>query len=206
MALSLNIRRLFRYCILLFKRLAIQNGMTEKHSYSSALLSFTLPFHVNMTKILFTCTWFVSGCFRLLKNQTSLTFFRRNIVMLQSTSMLVDLNKRKSACVALADTTNSSPATTTSMATSAGSMDVIYTSTNTYSEVNPGKCRLLALPRELRDEIFSLMVLHGEMIQYQRGNIRVKPQKPTILRTCRQIRREALPLYFEMNRFAFVYY
>jgi hypothetical protein len=72
-----------------------------------------------------------------------------------------------------------------------------------FSFLRP-RSRLLDLPTELREYIFSLVVtsekpiIAAELDKYQAESYEQASQ-PSITKVSRQIRREALPLYFERN-------
>lgn len=68
------------------------------------------------------------------------------------------------------------------------------------------RCRLVELPRELRDEIFKLAVVEASPITYITSDLYPQasiPQRPALMQTCHQIRHEASLLYFKLNRFRF---
>lgn len=70
----------------------------------------------------------------------------------------------------------------------------------------PPKSHLLALPAELREHIFSLAVLSAKptvtfrLDKFQKESYEEASQPP-LTRVSRQIRREALPLYYDVNEF-----
>ena len=72
----------------------------------------------------------------------------------------------------------------------------------------PKTSPLLALPPELREQIFSYAVFSSKptvtfrLDKYQRETYEQASQPP-LTRVSRQIRRESLPLYFENNAFVF---
>jgi hypothetical protein len=72
--------------------------------------------------------------------------------------------------------------------------------------VSQPKCGLLALPAEIREHIFAHAVVSSKPIvtfrldNYQRGGYQEAVQ-PSITRVSRQLRNEALPLYYELNDF-----
>jgi hypothetical protein len=72
------------------------------------------------------------------------------------------------------------------------------------------KCYLLLLPRELRDEIYSLVVSDAPLTYRTKTNKTTSSsyfycREPVVAQTCRQIRKESLTLYFKRNRFVFKY-
>ncbi|KAI6968351.1 hypothetical protein KC332_g12117 [Hortaea werneckii] len=86
------------------------------------------------------------------------------------------------------------------------------------SLLNATRCRLLELPREIRDEIWLFTVVEwipleaetdrrdaGEPSWLQRAPIRIDrfntPLPPAITRSCVQIRGETLPLYYQSCKF-----
>ena len=65
------------------------------------------------------------------------------------------------------------------------------------SEAFSQPSRLLQLPRELRDEICAYAVVEEEEIELDEHNC----SEPGLLKTCRQIREEASPLFLSENTF-----
>lgn len=60
-------------------------------------------------------------------------------------------------------------------------------------------CHLLNLPGELRNHIYEMVVVEPDRVEITSEG----PGEPPLLRTCRQIRREAGSLYYRSNIFAF---
>lgn len=66
---------------------------------------------------------------------------------------------------------------------------------------NAEKCRLLLLPRELRDIIYQYtLVEDGDVLIAANGPL---PAEPGLLSTCTQVRMEASIIYYETNKFNF---
>lgn len=86
---------------------------------------------------------------------------------------------------------------------SEGNMVSSTTSAPSKSDDIKQDCRLMLLPRELRDEIFSFVVLQDGAVTY--SSTSTIPRSPPITHTSRQTRHESLPLYFKLNRFIFGY-
>lgn len=59
------------------------------------------------------------------------------------------------------------------------------------------ECRLLDLPAELRNDIYRLVVLQTDDIVVSTEGI----NEPPLLKACKQIRVEALPIYYAENSF-----
>lgn len=72
------------------------------------------------------------------------------------------------------------------------------------SDLAPKQCLLLSLPFELRSMIFAYAVREDSKIIYKSIETR-NTSRPAITRSCRQMREEALPLYFTHNQFSFKY-
>lgn len=72
------------------------------------------------------------------------------------------------------------------------------------------KCHLLSLPPEVRNEIYKLAVAESEIIfinGLKPGNKRstYSEQEPGLLRTCHEIRNDALGIYSGLNCFKFIW-
>lgn len=71
-------------------------------------------------------------------------------------------------------------------------------------EAGQAKCYLLSLPPELRELIFSIVVVSDQSLWYDRWRLYGMHKGPTIARTCHQHRQEVVPLYYKLNTFIFV--
>lgn len=69
-------------------------------------------------------------------------------------------------------------------------MDNVTTATRTS--------RLLELPAEIRNQIFTYAVVQEEWVIIREDDC----SKPTLLETCRQLRKEAEPIFYKHNTFA----
>ena len=62
----------------------------------------------------------------------------------------------------------------------------------------------LSLPPELRNDVYRLALIKAGRISFERGNHRLDERAvPALLQVCRQMRDEALPIYFGENSFSF---
>lgn len=69
---------------------------------------------------------------------------------------------------------------------------------------SPKKVHLLLLPFELREMIFGFAVYRSSRIMYCKcTTVGRNDLEPPIARTCRQVRDQALQLFFRLNRFVF---
>lgn len=83
-----------------------------------------------------------------------------------------------------------------------GNMDVALAPHDSKSPTNNDrKSRLLALPAELRNAIYSLVLVEPSDIVISTKHY---SQPPALLATCRQVREEASSLYYSLNRFHFM--
>ncbi|KAK0938612.1 hypothetical protein LTR29_009824 [Friedmanniomyces endolithicus] len=63
-------------------------------------------------------------------------------------------------------------------------------------------CRLLALPKELREQIFNYAILEDPLTVL--SITEDGPKQPCLLRVCHQVRRETLTRYYTYNKFGIV--
>lgn len=64
------------------------------------------------------------------------------------------------------------------------------------------KPNLLGIPPELRNRIYDFALVSRKRLQVTDGSPAL--EQPALLRTCRQIRREAIAIYYTDNRFRFI--
>lgn len=65
------------------------------------------------------------------------------------------------------------------------------------------ECRLLSLPPEIRHTIWTFALSEASPIVVRCPETGVKPGQPALLCACRQIRSEAIGIYFSNNTFSF---
>ncbi|KAK5137950.1 hypothetical protein LTR08_005746 [Meristemomyces frigidus] len=99
---------------------------------------------------------------------------------------------------------------------SGGAQSMAWTAENRFREdcANIRKLDFLDLPRELRDRVYEFAVAPDKdavtinLDYWQCGDLEIDvfmdkgPLQPPITKVCRQLRCEALPLYYELNEFA----
>ncbi|KAF2774118.1 hypothetical protein EJ03DRAFT_466 [Teratosphaeria nubilosa] len=65
------------------------------------------------------------------------------------------------------------------------------------------RCRLLELAAELRNNIYELAVQESDAIDINPDVAPKRHAEPALSMTCRQIRRESLPLFYDVNVFSY---
>lgn len=76
--------------------------------------------------------------------------------------------------------------------------------TNT-EEKAASRCRLLELPAELRNHIYEFVVLQESRVSiFTWLPAHEEDAQPALSLTCRQIRNECLPVYYDVNTFRFI--
>lgn len=65
------------------------------------------------------------------------------------------------------------------------------------------RCTILALPAELRNEIWKLTLIEDCPIEIMTRKQTSAGAQPPLTRTCRQIRSESLSMFYELNTFRF---
>ena len=66
------------------------------------------------------------------------------------------------------------------------------------SKAQTNSCKLLELPAELRNRIYRFTLCNAAPIQFPRNGL----EQPALVRTCKQIRSEAVAMYYIDNVFA----
>jgi hypothetical protein len=83
---------------------------------------------------------------------------------------------------------------------------VIVMALNTDVEERPctlGRRHFFQLPRELRDKIYTYLLLSRNPIRIRKYTGPGRETDPTILRVSRQLRNEATPIYYRINEFLY---